>query len=302
MTSLPPTLKFFAFLNATCSEAEASRDFLKEEFDEKEASASYIDWLFDQSEIDVFGVCDAASNRAVFAAVLVLRWPCVIGDTKISYVPLVAINPALRKKGYLKLLATFVNTSLPNRTLVFPGDCLYNTPRVSSTVHRQRLLKYKLSFRAQDNCLSFPVCTDKTASQIRSFFAANGAVSGVAWKEISETALQAMLSHPSIKIAAFGNSDAFSHMVILQTNREDCVRVLWYAGNTSKNCLRFLKALSALFKSDILLDASHPLLLESAICEETEEESVNALDYVFYHNRIGHLMSGGGTVGLPCFI
>lgn len=293
---LPATMSEFM---VQCKfETGAAREFMKEEL---ESSTALIDWLFDQEYVDVYGICDSHNKKEIFSAALVVHWP--IGDNKDSvFVPLVVISPPLQKKGIFERLVRSIATAYNDKQVVFPGDTIYEAPRLTAGYFQQRILPYNKAFSAQlSNFVTIDCKDEHQRAVVANFFYINGNSYGINWDNMPTAGLKSLLCHENIRVVALKFADgAHQHMAVVQIGRSDFARVLWYAGVNTSNCLKFLKAISANLKQGLLLDTSHTNLLTEAIVEQTEVTDA-AYEYTFYQNQVGDTRKTA-AIGLPCFV
>lgn len=288
------------------------KSFFQDELEERSCGpcSATIDWLFEQATRVVgisdqadYNYADAEQTRAViYAAMLIVDWPCTInGQGDFRFIPLIMINSTLEdQESYFQFL---LNEVRMEKHLIFLGDTILPAVRVSADDSVQRQLSYNSAFSVQSGSFAL---LDKTiyftSEQVHSFFTAHGTPNGLDWHNLTLAAVGKLINHPAIEVATLSVNSKISHMAILQVDRKDCVRVLWYAGTGSNNCLKFLKAVSATFKRHVLFDSnSHKLLQGDAIIEQTSEQE--DAEYAFYHTAQSNcLMPGGGAVALPGFL
>jgi hypothetical protein len=265
-----------------------------------------VEWLLSQTvavvgiaEKKTFSKEDAEDNCVlIYAAMLIVSWPCQINGQTFSYAPLIFINSSLDQQEFFQLLINYAAQKIKG-LFIFPGDTLLRAPRVSHTDFSQRILKYDSKFSVQRASFAIMDMQDPEFKEhVKSFFIANGTKDGLHWQNLGPETLDALLNFPScVKVAFMQTCGKISHMAIIQIDREDVVRLLWFAGVGHSNNLKFLKAISATYKESLLLDiGSHELLQSEAILEETEEDD-NA-EYALYQSK-EVVVSSMESVALP---
>jgi hypothetical protein len=266
-----------------------------------------VEWLLSQTvavvgiaEKKTFSKEDAEDDCVlIYAAMLIVSWPCRINGQTFSYAPLIFINSSLDQQGgVFQLLINYAAQKIEG-SFIFPGDTLLRAPRVSHTEFSQRILKYDSKFSVQKASFAIMDVRDPDVKEnVKSFFIANGTKDGLHWQNLGPETLDALLNFPScVKVVFMQTCGIISHMAVIQIDRKDDVRLLWFAGVGHSNNLKFLKAISATCKQSLLLDiGSHELLQSEAILEETEEDD-NA-EYALYQSK-EIVVSSMASVALP---
>lgn len=311
VNSLAERMHYFCLHKKPSHNFNGIKAFVNDE-ERRSLSPSLTDWLFSKAT-HVIGISDNATynendaedqSALIYAVIVVVDWPCRINGEKFLFAPLVL--SVLDTQSYSQLLLNYAAEQL-KEAFIFPGDTILRAPRLMSSDCSQRLLKYSTTFSKQKDFFQLLDLHNPDVQKcVQAFFVVHSTSDGLDWNAFDCSTLS---STSCLRVAALYKDGEFKQMAVLQVDRKDGARILWYANISlrSNNNLKFLKAISANLKQNLMMETSSSDLFENdAIMEETVEDD-NA-EYALFQSRQEEKENGKAapyfakTVALPCFI